>query len=338
MRTNNFFLGLLISLILFSCNNSPTKNYSQIKGEAQGTTFFISYNDSLNTDYSQEIEKILIDFDNQLSVYLPNSFVSQFNTYEIDSIFNSYKTNHFFDCFKTSIKIKEYTNGNFNHGLQNLILANRYSSYSQGIYNKEIRDSILAIPSEVIINDEFIVKLDSNSQFNFDAIAQGLSVDIICEFFDSMGVEDYMVEIGGEVRVKGENNKGNLWTINLEAPNSTRKNRKVQETIKLNNESVVTSGSYRKFKVIDGVKYSHAINPKTGLGVTHSLLSVSVITKDCDIADALATSFLVMGREKSIAFLEKDNRYNAKLMFIESDTLDNYTTSFYGGFKEHLVQ
>ncbi|MFT7011729.1 MAG: thiamine biosynthesis lipoprotein [Flavobacteriales bacterium] len=147
-----------------------------------------------------------------------------------------------------------------------------------------------------------------------------------------------MVEIGGEVKVKGNSSYGKLWKIALESPSSTVKNRKIQETISLNNESVVTSGSYRKFKIIDGVKYSHAINPKTGLGVTHNLLSVSVITDNCAISDGLATAFLVMGKEKTIAFLEKDNKYNAKLLFIESDSLDNYTTSYYGGFEDYLVK
>ncbi|MEN8927342.1 MAG: FAD:protein FMN transferase [Flavobacteriales bacterium] len=331
-------IGLAVCfLFVFSCTDSSTNEYIQLQGEAQGTTFFISYYDSLKVDYSPQIEQILIDFDNQLSGYLKSSVISRFNNNEIDTIHLSEKTGRLFDCFKTSISIQKYTNGSFNHGLQNLIRANRYSSYSQGIYNKEIRDSILAIPSEVIMNDEFITKIDTNSQFSFDAIAQGQSVDIICAFFDSQGVQNYMVEIGGEVRVRGNNNRGKLWKISLEAPNSKLENRKVQETIRLNNESVVTSGSYRKFKIIEGVRYSHAINPKTGLGVTHNLLSVSVIAENCAIADALATSFLVMGREKSIEFLEKNNKYNAKLMFIESEGKEEYSTSFYGGFERHLV-
>jgi thiamine biosynthesis lipoprotein len=334
---NRIILVLIGFGFFFSCNNTPN-NYIQLEGEAQGTTFFISYYDSLKTDYSSEIEQILIDFDNQLSVYLPTSVISQFNLNKIDTVFNSDKTTQLFDCFNKSISIQDYSLGNFNHGLQNLIMANRLSSYSEGVFNKEIMDSILSITSEVILTDEFIIKKDTLSQFNFDAIAQGLSVDVICDFFNSKEVENYMVEIGGEVKVKGNSSYGKLWKIALESPSSTVKNRKVQETISLNNESVVTSGSYRKFKIIDGVKYSHAINPKTGLGVTHNLLSVSVITDNCAIADGLATSFLVMGKEKTIAFLEKDNKYKAKLLFIENDSIDNYTTSYYGGFEDYLVK
>jgi len=335
----NKIIFLLVALgLLLSCSNNPKNKYIQLEGEAQGTTFFISYYDSLETDYSKEIEEILIDFDNQLSVYLPTSIISKFNRNKIDVIFNSEETSHLFDCFKKSISILEYTNGNFNHGLQNLIDANRYSSYSKGIYNKEIRESILSITSEVVINDEFITKIDTQSQFNFDAIAQGLSVDVICDFFNSKGVDNYMVEIGGEVKVNGNSSKGKLWKIALESPSSTVKERKIQETISLNNESVVTSGSYRKFKIRDGIKYSHALNPKTGLGVIHNLLSVSVITDNCAIADGLATAFLVMGKDNTIAFLENDNTYNLKLMFIESDSLDNYTTSYYGGFENYLIK
>lgn len=335
---NKIILILISFGFLFSCRNTPKNNYIQLEGEAQGTTFFISYRDSLKTDYSGEIEQILIDFDSQLSVYLPTSIISNFNLNKLDTIHYSEKTAQLFECFNKSISIQDYSQGNFNHGLQNLISANRLSSYSKGIFNKEIRDSILSITSEVILTDKLITKRDSLSQFNFDAIAQGLSVDVICDFFNSKGVENFMVEIGGEVKVKGNSSFGELWKIALESPSSTIKNRKVQEIISLNNESVVTSGSYRKFKIIDGVKYSHAINPKTGLGVTHNLLSVSVITDNCAIADGLATAFLVMGKEKTISFLEKDNKYNAKLLFIESDNLDNYTTSYYGGFEDFLVK
>lgn len=331
-------LSVLIVLgFLFSCTNSFQRNYIQLEGEAQGTTFFISYYDSLETDYSGEIERLLIDFDDQLSVYLPTSFISRFNNNEIDTLFLSDKTTQVFECFKKSITIQSYTNGNFNHGLQNLILANRLSSYSQGIFNKKIRDSILSITSEVVLTDTYLTKVDSLSKFSFDAIAQGLSVDVVADFLDSKGVLDYMVEIGGEVKVRGKSKSGELWKIALESPSSTVENRKVQETISLKNESVVTSGSYRKFKIIDGVRYSHAINPKTGLGVTHSLLSVSVITDNCAIADGLATAFLVMGKEETVAFLENNNQYQAKIMFIESDTLNNYTTSYYGDFEDYLI-
>lgn len=335
---NKIILVLISFVFIFSCNNTSKNNYIQLEGEAQGTTFFISYYDSLETDYSGEIERILNDFDYQLSVYLPTSIISNFNSNKLDTIYYSEKTAQFFECFNKSISIQDYSQGNFNHGLQNLIMANWLSSYSEGVFNKEIMDSILSITSEVILTDEFITKKDTLSQFNFDAIAQGLSVDVICDFFNSKEVNNYMVEIGGELKVKGNSSHGKLWKIALESPSSTVKKRKVQETISLNNESVVTSGSYRKFKIIDGIRYSHAINPKTGLGVSHNLLSVSVITDNCAIADGLATSFLVMGKEKTIAFLEKDNKYNAKLLFIESDSLDNYTTSYYGGFEDYLVK
>ncbi len=329
--------GLVVLFFLVNCTKAKL-TYQEFVGEAQGTTFYISYLDSNSTDYSGDIEKILQDFDKQLSTYLKGSVINQFNDNEIDSIVISSNTTELARCFKESIGIQKYTDGYFNHGLQNLIRANQYSSYSEGVFNKEIRDSILAISSVLIINNQSIKKVDSRSQFNFNAIAQGLSVDVLCEFFDSKGVNNYMVEIGGEVRVRGRNPEGKFWTISLEAPNSTREDRVVQETISVENKSVVTSGSYRKFKEINGMKYSHAINPKTGLGVTHNLLSVSVVCEKASVADGLATAFLVMGKEKTIRLLDSNNRYNVSLLFIESDSDGNFNSFYYGGFEKLIVK
>lgn len=333
MKTIGLFL--VICLMFYACI-PQNKEYINLEGEAQGTTFFISYYDSLGTDYSREIEQILRDFDQEVSTYKPNSIINQFNDNQIDTIFVS-QYNYLPTCFKLSEEIKAYTLGYFNHGLHNLISLSSQQSKRGKILSKEVRDSLLIISSELLGNERVQYKKDVNAQFNFNALAQGYSVDVISDFLETQEVKNYMVEIGGEVRVKGKNPINKTWTVSLEAPNSMRDERTVQETIELLDKSVVTSGSYRKFKEIEGVKYSHAINPKTGLGVTHRLLSVSVITEKSAIADGLATAFLVMGKEKTIQFLTNDNRYSVSVLFIESDTNGDYQSSFYSGFEEYLV-
>ena len=331
------FKYFLFLSILISCNSfKNSKNYQEFIGEAQGTTFYISYYDSSNRDFSKEMIAILQEFDKQVSTYKIGSVINQFNSNEIDS-FSVTKNPYLEECFKQSIKLNNQTMGYFNHGLNNLIQATK-NSRSSSFLNKNDRDSILLIPNQIRGRNGFIKKIDSRCQFNFNAIAQGYSVDVLADFLESKGVENYMVEIGGELRVKGKNSDRELWTVSLEAPNSTRNNRAVQATIAVDNKAVVTSGSYRKFKEIDGKKYSHAINPKTGLGVTHNLLSVSVVCEKASVADALATAFLVMGKEKTIQLLDSNNLYNVSLLFIEADSLDNFTSSYYGDFENLILE
>ena len=324
-----------ISLLILSCNQEKRTEYIKLSGEAQGTTFFICYSDTLNRDFSKDIETILTEFDNEVSTYRPNSIISQFNDNQLDTLFGSeYK--YLPACFVLSQRMNENTNGYFDAGLAPLIDYSK--SFPDSIGNSNGFDSMRQINTRFISNRDYITKIDNRSQFNFNAVAQGYSVDVICYFLKTNGIENYMVEIGGEVKVRGNNKDGVPWTISLEAPNSTVKNRKVQESISLKNKSVVTSGSYRKFKEINGIKYSHAINPKTGLGVTHNLLSVSVITEECAIADALATAFLVMGKEETIRFLDNNNQYKVSLLFIESKEDGTFESSFYGGFEEYLLE
>ena len=121
---------------------------------------------------------------------------------------------------------------------------------------------------------------------DFNAIAQGYSVDVLAEFIASKGIENYMVEIGGEVRAKGLNAKGELWKIGIDKPISIEEGRELQAVIALQDKSIATSGNYRKFYEKDGIKYSHTINPKTGYPVNHSLLSATVLANDCATADA----------------------------------------------------
>jgi FAD:protein FMN transferase len=331
--TNWILFFILISLM--SCAK-PEYKYQEFVGEAQGTTFYISYSDSNATDYSGDIYEILNEFDNQVSTYKPNSIINQFNNNTIDSIFKL-KHPYLFQSFFEAVQIKAYSTGYFDVGLYPVIKLIK-SSNNLLQSGDSLFDSVMSIEKNYGWNNSTIAKLDSRSQFSFDAIAQGYSVDVLSEFFDSKGVENYMVEIGGELRVKGKNPKGELWTVSLESPNSKRDAIAVQETIRVDNKSVVTSGSYRKFKEIDGKRYSHAINPKSGVGVTHNLLSVSVVTEKASVADGLATAFLVMGKEKTIQLLDSNNRYNVSLLFIESDSNGNFMSSYYGGFEEMIVK
>ena len=149
-----------------------------------------------------------------------------------------------------------------------------------------------------------VCKTIKNSKLDFNGIAQGHSVDIIADYLDKKHIQDYFVEIGGEITVKGKNPKKESWKIGIDQPveNSSPGSNDFQLIVALNNLSLATSGNYRKFYEKDGMKYSHTIDPKTGYPVQHSLLSVTVIHKQAAIADAYATAFMVMGVDKAKEF------------------------------------
>ena len=326
----------IILLVLLSCKTTKNKEYIELVGQAQGTTFYIAYFDSNSRDYTTELQTILENFDQEVSTYKPRSIINQFNDNSLDTIWKSDHT-YLYHSFALSAEVKSYTQGYFDAGIYPIIQLGNSSNNVLSAGNRLV-DSVMKIPRDFYLTEKYVTKLDKRSQFNFNAIAQGYSVDVLAHFFESKGVVNYMVEIGGELRVKGKNKFNKYWTVSLEAPNSTAENREIQEIVAVNNLSVVTSGSYRKFKEIEGKKYSHAINPFTGQGVTHSLLSVTVIQKDAAIADGLATAFLVMGKEKTIQFLESNNFYDVSLLFIESDEEGNYKSSYFGGFEELIVE
>ncbi|MCB0410235.1 MAG: FAD:protein FMN transferase, partial [Flavobacteriales bacterium] len=178
--------------------------------------------------------------------------------------------------------------------------------------------------NQVSINDSLVMKINPGTMLDFNAIAQGYSVDVLALFLEEKGIENYMVEVGGELRVKGVNKNDTLWRVGIDKPIENNRERELQAIISLENSSLATSGNYRKFYEKDGVKYSHTINPLTGYPVQHSLLSVTVIAPTCALADAYATAFMVLGLEKSKQIVE--NNPDLEAFFIYSNEKNEMET------------
>ena len=236
------------------------------------------------------------------------------------------------------------TNGAFNPAI--FPLVNYWGFYNNSKKNASIKqtaiDSLLNIisfndSSFCLVNDTvskegevfqiapFFYKINPNSKLDFNAIAQGFSVDVIAEFLVEKGLNNYMVEIGGEVRVSGFNPDGDLWKIGVDQPveNSSPGENDFEFIVSLNNVSLATSGNYRKFYEKNGIKYSHTINPSSGYPVNHSLLSVTVVAKQAAYADAFATSFMVMGVEQSLAFILKHPELELAAYFVYDENGEN---------------
>jgi FAD:protein FMN transferase len=312
-------------ILLFSCSRQIKSNYITISGFTQGTTYSITYESIDNSNYKNEIEVLLAEFDTSLSTYNQLSLITQIN--------NNETTNtdcYFRKVFKKADEVYKSSNGSFD-----ITVAPLVNAWGFGFKNKEEItdakiDSILEFVGFQKVNliDSTITKTDPRLMFDVNAIAQGYSVDVIANFLEEQEIQNYLVEIGGEVKTKGYNNKGKEWRIGIDKPidNNNTPGENLQAIVSLSNKSLATSGNYRKFYERDGVKYSHTINPKTGYPVTHSLLSATVVANDCMTADAYATAFMVIGLEEASKLVEELPEIEA--IFIYNDNSGNYKIKY----------
>jgi thiamine biosynthesis lipoprotein len=308
-------LIIVIFITLFaSCEKSPKK--IQFGGEIQGTYYKVIYFDSQSRNFHKEIDSLLHRFDLTASLWVENSLINRINENDKSVVLNK----DFIRLFELSKKIHQQTDGTFNPAIGAIV-----NVWGFGAKGKVKPDSTL-IDSLLLISDFESVSLDENNQivkeiaelqFDFNAIAQGYSVDLVGEFLLSKGIKSYLIDIGGELLAKGHKPDQQLWSVGIESPNeNSQYGDELQTIIQLENKAIATSGSYRKFYVEDGIKYSHTIDPKTGYPVTHNLLSATVIAKDCATADALATALMVMGTEGAVAFSEANPEYSVYLISV----------------------
>ncbi|MCL4856373.1 MAG: FAD:protein FMN transferase [Flavobacteriales bacterium] len=312
-------------LTILACSNKKKSSLISIEGEAQGTTYHIAYINSNGVNYQRAIDSLLIEIDKSLSTYHKTSIITKFNQadslVEIDEMFT--------DVFNLSKQVYQESEGAFNPTVAHLVNAWGFGFKNIENTDSSTIDSLLKFVDfdAISIIDNKVVKTNKNLMLDFNAIAQGYSVDVIADFLANQGIENYMVEIGGEVKVKGKNDKNKLWRIGIDKPVENETERTLEAVVNLNNQSLATSGNYRKFYEKDGAKYSHTLNPKTGYPVRHSLLSATVITDNCALADAYATVFMVVGIDKAKEILAKNNKIKAVLIFEnENKQLETYVS------------
>ncbi len=329
---NRFFIVFLI--VLYACGNQLQEKPVRLAGEAQGTYYSIIYYDSLQRDFQPQIDSLLTAFDLSVSLWVPNSILSRVNRNE-EVLLDS----HFVGNFNLSMAVAEETGGAFDPTVGELVRAWGFGFDASRHVDSLIIDSIMNFTGyrKLNIENNKLSKEDKRTTLDFNAIAQGYSVDLVGEFLEAKGITNYLVDIGGEVKAKGNKPDGSLWKIGIEKP-ARHKNdeRELKEVITLKDKSVATSGSYRKFYEKDGVRYSHTIDPKTGYPVQHSLLSVSVIADNTALADAYATAFMVMGLEKAKQFLKDHPELDA--FFISAGGNGQYKTFATDGFKKYIVE
>jgi thiamine biosynthesis lipoprotein len=324
----------LTGIFFFSCQ--PKAKYHFNEGKVFGTFYHFVYQYPNDAGLQTEILEKLKEFDFSLSTYNPESVISKVNENDSSVVLDDY----FITCFKTSEQIAKITNGAFDWTVAPLVNAWGFG-FKNKLEPEDIPvDSLLQVVGyqKVKLEGGKVIKEDPRIMFDASAIAKGYGVDVVADFLESKGITNYMVEIGGEIRAKGNSNKKRPWRVGIDKPidDPTSLSRQIQDVLELKNSAMATSGNYRQFYIKNGKKYAHTIDPRLGYPVQHSLLSASVVAPTCMKADAYATAFMVLGLEKSIEIVKNDPELEAYFIYQDEDgTLATFASE---KLKAHLLK
>ena len=306
-----FLVALIVGTVFIL---SGSKYYTN-EGQIFGTTYHITY--AGTNDLDKEIRAELQRVDDALSMFNKQSVLSKFNRNEKYDVSNA----RFNDVVRLSLQLSRETDGAFDITVAPLVNEWGFGFKHRERINASKIDSLRTFVGydKLFYEGNRLNKRDSRVTIDCGAVAKGYGVDCVARLLSSKGCTNYMVEIGGEVVVKGKNAKGKKWMIGINKPvdDSTNTVSEVQNILHVSDCGIATSGNYRNFYYVDGRKVSHTIDPKTGQPVQHSLLSATVLTPSCAKSDALATSFMVMGLDRAKAFLAKHKDVQAYFIFAD---------------------
>lgn len=332
MKTVNIIMAMVLTVTSIAAGCMTSKPYRKCEGVVWGTTFHITY--SSNAVLDDSIRAIMRDVDESLSAYNDSSLVSRINRCETnvtDSMFRR--------VFTESLRINKISGGRFDPTIAPL---SRLWGFDAGEEisrqpEREKVDSIMrlvGIDACSLTEDGHVIKKSSQTTFNFSAIAKGYGCDLIGDMLSRNGVTDYMVEIGGEIVVRGKNSRGSDWRIMIDAPvyNADSVVHDGMAVIEIDSCAVATSGNYRNYKIIDGEVMGHTINPFTGQPAKSNILSVTVLAPQCITADAIATACMIMPLDSAKIMVER--LYGVSAMFVTANDNGDWELVTTTGFPE----
>lgn len=307
------FLLILIIGSIFVIRQQRNTPFQKDEGMVFGTIYHITYQS--DTNYQKEIEAELQKVDNSLSPFNKASIISRINRNEkvkVDEMFS--------EVFQLAEKISGETDGAFDITVAPMVNAWGFGFKTGNPPTRQTIDSLRAIVGfhTVSLQDGYVIKKNPKTMLDCSAIAKGYGTDVVARFLKKKkGVQNFMVEIGGEIVVNGNNEKLQPWRIGINKPtdDSLNTSQAIQDVVSVSNIAMATSGNYRNFYYKNGKKYAHTIDPKTGYPVQHNILSATVFADDCATADAYATSFMVLGLDGAKKILEKHPELCAYLIY-----------------------
>jgi thiamine biosynthesis lipoprotein len=306
---------------------------TRIHGNTMGTTYQVSY---VGSGLPQKaIDDLLEEINRSMSTYIESSMISQINVSTDPAIWHPVD-DHFETVFRRAREIYKDTNGAFNPAVGPLVNAWGFGPNPvEELPDDATVHALLQVSSfdafELRDSPPAVRKASADARLDFSAIAKGYAVDAIATFIEEAGSNDYLVEIGGEVRARGRRPDGSGWRVGIEKPSENPlASTTLQMTITLNNAALATSGTHRNVTVENGKSVSHILNPRTGYPADNSLLSVSVLARDTMTADAYATALMVLGLEEALRYVEA--RESLEAYFITQDEGGNISDRSSSGF------
>lgn len=335
MKKAAFFSA--ICFLIFSCSsiNNEEKIFT---GKALGTTYQIKYFSKTHFDFQKSLDSIFEHINSSMSTYRDNSDISKINSGDSTVVVDQ----NFITVLRASKKVYNESKGYFDPTVGNLVNAYGFGPKAslKQIDSSQL-DSLVLLTGLDKVNlksDHTISKENPGIYLDFNAIAKGYTIDVIAEFLDAKRVNNYLIELGGELRASGKNQENKkYWLVGIDDPFQKEAERAITKVLKLKNRSMATSGNYRKFREdsATGQKYVHTVNPLTGKAEKSNLLSASVLAENCMLADAYATAFMAMGFEKSLAMQKMLFNVDIFLIYSEKGESKTYSSK---GFKESFVE
>ena len=335
-KASKVIIILLVSSGFNFINIPPEKSLYTLSGQAQGTTYSIKYIHSYPIIGIKEIQDLLSQIDQSLSLYQPNSLISQFNKSK-----RGVKTDHhLMNVVRRSLLINATTQGCFDITSKPIsILWGFNAAVPQSIPSTDlVRQTLKFVGSHHLsFNGDSLIKSNPNTMIDSDGIAQGYTVDQLSLFLRSKGITDFMVELGGEVYSSGKNLSGQDWVIGIEGTEVyERDDRFISKKISLSNMAVTTSGSMKKYRKLGNRYWSHIVDPRTGFPVDNGIVSVTVIARDAITADAYDNGFMVMGIQSALMLANQSEDLGIYIAYLNADGSLTDTSNAY--FKRFLLQ
>lgn len=311
------FLQLLTVFLLAVSDtlaNGTAQERFDITGYAQGTTYNITYyaSDSLLT--RRQADSLFQVIDQSMSLYKPHSLINAFNGSKQGIVVDK----HLEKVFHQSVTIWKESDGLFDITVQPLVKAWGFGNKEVTRYpnRRKVRSLLKCVGmGKLQMNGQTLSKSKSCITIDVNGIAQGYTVDVIADFLKAAGGTDFIVEVGGELRVEGRKPDGSLMKIGIEAPGDYDEDiYDLQKIIQVEDCAITTSGNYRKYRENNGKRFSHTINPKTGYPIDNELISVTVIAPTAMEADGYDNVLMAMGLQRALQFVE--NRKDLAAYFI----------------------
>ena len=333
------YLVFILTMVMVACQPSVNEKVYLIEGEAQGSTYHIKYIAERDENLKPAMDSILQVIDLSMSTYRPDSAISKINQGDTTVVVDE----HFRKVFEASQQIWQESEGLFDPTVG--VLVNAWGFGKQKISEADLPtdkkiDSLrkyVGFDKVALTEKNLIKKRYTEILFDFNAIAQGYTSDVVANYLSARGIKNYIVEIAGEMYLKGRNTvEDKSWTIGVENPLKPLDDRDLVATIQFTNQGLATSGNYRKvWTDSNGRKYVHSINPITGRATQSDVLSATVVAPSTMLADGYATMFMVMGLAKSKAFLEKHP--NLAVLLVYSDDKHQEATYKTKSFEKLII-